>query len=174
MEGERRGVITRAQIQHLLLWIVILILWYNFELKKDDFWGLFLVLMVCAFSWHPLRKMCNFLDYCCYYCLWKINTDLVEELKSSHKCLFSPSFIKGRAQCYAAFHWNIHEYLIQVKCDIWKTLLAWVESTHFLAWYVAFFPNVIKTLLYSFRPFITLYIALRSAFYRCRKKRCQL
>ena len=78
--GEGRGVITRAQIQHLLLWIVILILWYNFELKKDDFWGLFLVLIVCAFSWHPLRKMCNFLNYCCYYWLWKINTDLVEDI----------------------------------------------------------------------------------------------
>ena len=77
--------------------------------------------------------------------------------------------IKGRDQCCASLHSNIHEYLISWSHDAGKAwhredyfthtnnyymCLCW--SPHYSAWFLGFFSKCIKTLLHvhSFDPYI--------------------
>ena len=87
------------------------------------------------------------------YC-W--NTQFLSWTILINDCSFRP-YIRGSAKCYASFHLNICEVMMQVKCYERVNKLPMHYEDLWLTCSFVCFHNVIKTLLCGFDPDIKFY-----------------
>ena len=96
------------------------------------------------------------INSCTCSSLW-FSDQLILKLKTIYKCLFSVP-IKGRAQCYASFHSNIHKYLWSDNTD--KAL------QHFWAWFLINF--VFQTLQKIYKVHVLGFNFYKLFYLRCK------